>query len=307
MAYLIEAATDTGKMLPVLLAVLIVIELFEHRLNGRLQELFGRLGRLGPVIGAGVGILPQCGGAVVASELYSARALTLGTLLAVYLATSDEALPVLAANPDKLAAIGPLILTKAIIGLVVGYAIDIATAHQTRLGSAATAAGPGASPAAAGNGAAACHGHDAGRGRGAAYEKRACLEGRLTLPELVWHALRRCLRIAVFLAATTATLSWASDLLATMPATASLLSRTSVQVLASASFGLVPSCAPSVAITDLFVKGMLTYPALIAGLCANAGVGLMVLLHESGLRVTLRVTGLLFLSSVAAGFVLSVI
>jgi hypothetical protein len=139
------------------------------------------------------------------------------------------------------------------------------------------------------------------------YDTHACLEGRVSFGALLAHALRRGTRVAAFLIVTTAALNWAGEVLSSVAASGRLLGGNATQVLASASFGLIPSCAPSVALTDLFIKGALGYPALIAGLCANAGAGLTVLLHEAGWRVVLRVVALLFVVSVAAGLILSLL
>lgn len=347
MQYIVEAVVDTLRMLPLLLAVLIIIESLEHRLSHRLQPGLSRLGPWGPVIGAGIGALPQCGGAVVASELYAARALTLGTLLAVYLATSDEAVPVLATSPSKVSMIVPLVATKVVIGLLAGYAVDFLLGGRPDP-DARVSAGAAPAPAAAAEGLAAdrhcevetqssfngqavnegfgapvysstvspkglahasCPGDFAACGPNSTgvrpYEAHACLEEGLSFPALVAHALRRGVRIAFFLALTTAGLNWASESLAASHTVSAVFGRSGIQVLASASFGLIPSCAPSVALTDLFVKGVLGYPALIAGLCANAGSGLMVLLHETNWRVVLRVAVILFFVSSAAGFALT--
>jgi len=344
MQYIVEGISDTLRMLPLLLLVLVIIETLEHRLSHRLQAGFSRLGAWGPVIGAGIGALPQCGGAIVASELYAARTLTLGTLLAVYLATSDEAVPVLATSPSKIAMIVPLVATKVLIGLLAGYSVDFLLARRSSVDPRCSAGGGSAQPGAApeltanrncevevhpssgqagvadyavraeGSTDAPNHSH-AGRasdlGAGCPsmavkfYEAHACLEESLGFPALLAHSLRRAIRIAFFLALTTAVLNWASEALASSHIIGAVLGRTGVQVFASAAFGLIPSCAPSVALTDLFVKGVLGYPALIAGLCANAGSGLVVLFHETNWRVVLRVVGILFVVSSASGFILS--
>ncbi|MGE5559623.1 MAG: putative manganese transporter [Chloroflexota bacterium] len=301
MSYLVEPVTETLRLLPLLIAVLIVVELLEHRMSGRFQHGLARIGRWGPAVGAGIGAFPQCGGAIVASELYAARAVTLGTLLAVYLATSDEALTVLAINPTRAATIAPLLLTKIAIGLIAGYAVDLlASRRAIGIGGLALTAAPGLANGTGGSPAA----PSAGAEPHSHYEAHACLEGRLSLTRLLLHALRRAVRVAAFITLTTAALNWAGQALASLQTGGQLVASGVVEVVAAASFGLIPSCAPSVALTDLFVKGAVRYPALIAGLCANAGAGLLVLLHEAGWRAVVRVASLLLLISIGAGLAL---
>lgn len=294
MTHLLEAATDTLKIMPLLLAVLVTIEVFEHSLGHRLQRGLSAKSWLGPALGAIIGSLPQCGGSVLASEFYAARAISLGTLSAVYLATSDEALPILAANPGEAHWLWPVLGAKVAIGLVAGYAIDlVARVRGLRLHV----------PQPVDAHASAADGHHAADGSHAG----VCLEPSLSIPRLLAHATQRGLRVGLLIMATTALLGWATDTLVGTGLITSLMSAPRTQVLAAAALGLIPSCATSVALTSLFVSGALGYPALIAGLCANAGTGLVVLLHESGWRTMLRVTLLQLGLSICAGLALSAV
>lgn len=283
---MLEALFDTLKTLPLLFAVLVAIEIIEHRAGHRAEQALIRFRRYGPAIGAGFGALPQCGGAVVASELYATRIISIGTLVAVYLATSDEALPIIAANPSQAVWLAPLLATKLAIGLTAGYLIDSAR----RLGRRRSdhAGGPPAPTAIATN-----------------HNGAACSDDHATLATLLTHAGRRGLRVALLLAVTSAILSWLTE----RPGLAGLmgewLHHPGLQVVTASSFGLIPSCAPSIALADLFVKGSLSYPALVAGLSANAGAGLTVLLHETDWRVTLRVALLLLTLSIVVGLALT--
>lgn len=319
MQHVADGIRDTIRMLPLLLVVLAMIEALEHRFSHRLQAAFCRLGTWGPLIGAGIGALPQCGGAIVASELYAARALSLGTLLAVYLATSDEAVPILAANPSKAGVIVPLIATKMAIGMLAGYAVDRVRTHRPAREKSFGDSSPHddrsvnapwlAKASCASELSVDCASDltvdcPSVSATIKPYEAHACLEDTLSIPALLAHSLRRALRIAFILALTTAALDWASEVLAPSAAAAAAVGGTGIQVVASAVFGLIPSCAPSIALTDLFVKGVLGYPALIAGLCANAGSGLIVLFHETDWRTVLRLASVLLLVSCASGIII---
>ena len=121
----LDALVDSLKMVPLLLVIYIGIELVEYKFGEKIREKVQRAGKAGPLIGAAAGSLPQCGFSVVATVLYTERLATIGTLLAVYLATSDEAIPVILAQPGRAAIIIPLILTKVVIALLVGYFADL--------------------------------------------------------------------------------------------------------------------------------------------------------------------------------------
>jgi len=116
---------DTTKMVPLLLVIFIGIEFVEYRYGNKIIAMVQNAGVAGPAVGALAGSLPQCGISVVATALYTQRLATIGTLLAVYLSTSDEAIPIILSQPDKAGLILPLLLTKIFIALVAGYALDL--------------------------------------------------------------------------------------------------------------------------------------------------------------------------------------
>lgn len=291
-----DAIIDTLRIMPLLFTVLVLIELVEHRTGHQAGQALRRVGALGPLIGAGLGALPQCGGAIVASELFATRVISVGTLVAAYLATSDEALPILAAHPAKAVWLAPVLVTKLLIGLVAGFLVDaLAGITRARRVSASAALPPSSLTAAE----TASTVMPPRRGN-------CCPDGQPErLPTLLLHAAQRGLRIGLLLLATTAILNRLTEMPSFATAVTVWLSRPGLQVVTASAFGLIPSCAPSVALTDLFIKGALGYPALIAGLCANAGVGLTVLWHETDWGQTLRIALLMLGLSIAAGLALT--
>ena len=124
-----EALLDTLKLIPFLFISFIVMELIEHKLNNK--NKLKKINKFGPLAGATLGLIPQCGFSVVASTLYSARVITLGTLFAIFLATSDEMLPILIANQADVSIILKILFTKFILGLSFGILVDII--HKTKL------------------------------------------------------------------------------------------------------------------------------------------------------------------------------
>lgn len=124
---LLDAFIDTLKLVPLLLALHILIEVLEHNAIGKIRMSKALKGRLAPLIGSGVGLLPQCGFSVVAAKLYAKRHITLGTLLAVFVATSDEAIPILLASPSTAVKLLPLLGIKLVAALALGYGISLFT------------------------------------------------------------------------------------------------------------------------------------------------------------------------------------
>ena len=119
-----HALIDTAKMLPFLFIIYVAIEYIEIKLGDNLITKVKKAGKIAPAAGALFGLVPQCGFSVMATVLYNKKVVTLGTLLAVYLSTSDEALPIILSQPDKLGVVAPLFLSKFIIAIVAGYLID---------------------------------------------------------------------------------------------------------------------------------------------------------------------------------------
>ena len=121
----LDALVDSAKMLPLLFVIYFLIEWLELKWGNRLGRFMARTGTTGPVLGAAAGIIPQCGISVIASALYTQRLITIGTLFAVFLATSDEAIPVILSQPDHAEVLVPLLLSKFVLAVVLGYLIDL--------------------------------------------------------------------------------------------------------------------------------------------------------------------------------------
>ena len=120
-----DTVTDTLKLIPFLFLAYLAMEYLEHRTGEKTQRLIGKAGRLGPVLGGILGMAPQCGFSAAASNLYAGRVISLGTLIAVYLSTSDEMLPILISEQAPVGLMVRFLLTKAAIGLAAGMVVDL--------------------------------------------------------------------------------------------------------------------------------------------------------------------------------------
>lgn len=296
---LLDAVLDTLKLLPWLVIIYIIIELIEHKT--RLSASHNRLnGKLGPLIGAATGLIPQCGFSVMAAKLFEQKYITVGTLLAIFLATSDEAFIILLSSGQGAVWLLPLIVVKILIGVIAGYAADaILCALRGR------AEGRHAPHAAEGKeGTRVCDDHEGHEehdplhecdceGAHALFLKREeekefeCTScGRVhdeKRPAMTYFVapLLHALKVAAFILAVNVVLGLIIGLVTEERFMEFMERGRFVQPLITSLIGLIPNCASSVVITECFLQGGITFGSCVAGLCANAGLGFVVLLKNT--------------------------
>lgn len=267
-----HAFWDTVRMVPFLLAAFLILEALEHYSNRYMNRLLGRMGKAGPVVGAVFGCVPQCGFSVAAANLYSGGVITLGTLMAVFLSTSDEAVLILLGNPGSGTMILRLLLGKVLIGIVSGYLIDVIfrkKKEEKHIEDLCRSCG--------------CSDHSG----------------------IVKPALKHTLRLTVYILAFTFILNILLEWIGTETLTALLGRDTWFQPLLTAFLGLLPNCASSILITELYLAGGISFAAAMAGLCAGAGVGLAVLFRTNKpMKENLGILALLYVISAMVGLLL---
>jgi len=286
-----EALIDTGKLVPLLALIYFLVAFLEYRYGNRMGHFIMHLGAWGPVAGALFGCVPQCGFSVAASALYVKRLISVGTLVAVFLSTSDEAIPVLLSMPNKANMVGLLIIIKVVIAVIAGVTIDywIRTRSVSKLKKETLTS--------------------------ASYidivkeHPGCCSHGingtRSKLKVLILHPLWHTLKIFVFLLFLTIALSFFVEKIGEERIGSLLLSGTVFQPALASFIGLIPNCFASVVLAELFAKGAISFGAMVAGLCSAAGLGLLVLVKENkDFKDTLRVVGLLLVVSIFFGVVI---
>jgi uncharacterized membrane protein YraQ (UPF0718 family) len=290
LSILLEALLDTLKMVPFLLLAYVLVGYLEHRYGDRMGHFVARVGRGGPVVGALVGCFPQCGFSVLAAALYTKRLVSGGTLLAVFLATSDEAIPILFALPGKARMVLPLILIKLVLAILAGLAFD----RLFRSEHATEAAG-----------------HEEGHPEEEeeALHHTACcaheVSSRPTLLQaLVKHPLLHTGKVFGYLLALTVVLNFTLVRIGPERLGAVVGQGSSLQPFLAAVIGLIPNCFASVLLAELYAKSVLSFGALVAGLSVSGGLGLIVLVRENkNWRNTLLIVASLFIASVTWGMV----
>ncbi|NTU89028.1 MAG: arsenic efflux protein, partial [Actinobacteria bacterium] len=259
-------------------------------------------GKAGPAIGALLGTIPQCGISVMGTALYTQRLITIGTLMAVYLSTSDEAIPVILSQPDKFGVIVPLVISKLIIALVVGYSLDLMLVKQRKATLAHIDALAG--------------GHDdIGHHHDDVLEGPACCGHTpgaaiktFMAKRFFVHPLIHTLKVFVFIFLVSLAINVLIGTIGEEAFAGLLAGHTILQPVLAALVGLIPNCAASVAITELYLEGAITFGAVIAGLCASGGLGVLVLFKEAeNKKEALKIIALLFVISVVAGLIAGVL
>lgn len=273
---LTDAVIDTLKTLPFLFIAFLLIEFLEHRAQDKIRNLFTRVGTAGPAVGTVLGCIPQCGFSVMSANLYSSGIITLGTLIAVFLATSDEAIILLATAHNGGFEIFRLLVAKIIIALFFGYLIYFIEKKNHKNHHH--------------------HSHDL-----CEHDHCGCEEnGKILRPALIHTS-----KVFGFLLLFTVIIDLAVLFIGTNSFSRILLSDSVFQPLLSALIGFIPNCASSVLLTQLYIEGTLTFGSLIAGLCTNAGAGLLILFRDkSKFRENLKILGILYICAVIPAIIL---
>ncbi len=279
---LTDAAKDTLYLVPFLLVTYLLLEILEHKAGSRTEQLVQKAGRLGPAVAAVLGAVPQCGFSAAGSALFSSRAITLGTLFAIYLSTSDEMLPLLIAEQVDPSVMASIIGCKVIIGMAMGFAIDAVLRLRLRITQQRAAAEHEQA-----------HQHSCNCEHEHAEEAHVfgdehcrnpschCAEEGSSWGSIVVCAVKHTLQVTVVVFLITLALGAAMEMAGEEAVTAFLSGNPSIAILGSALVGLIPNCAASVVITQLYLDGILGAGAMMAGLLVSAGVGLLVLFSEN--------------------------
>ena len=274
-----HAFFDCLKMLPFLFLAYLFIEYVESSHSARLQRLLTGHGRWGFAAGGLLGLVPQCGFSAMAANLYAGRVITPGTLLAVFLATSDEALPLLIAGGDW-GTLVRLAAAKLVLALVCGFVLDRAVA--LRRGG---------------------WGGFSGR-----QEDVYCGEEHESEGNIVLAALRHTAQVFALVFVLTFAFGGLMELAGEAWLAAALARVGVLQVPLAALIGFIPNCAVSVLLMQLYTGGLLSFGALFAGLCSGAGVGLIVLWRTNpSKKGNLKLMGVLYLCAVAGGYAASLL
>lgn len=269
---------DTVKIIPFLFLTYLAMEYLEHRTGEKTKELIQRAGKFGPVLGGVLGAVPQCGFSAAASNLYAGRVITVGTLIAIYLSTSDEMLPIFISEKVNVAVIIKILLAKAVIGIIGGVMVDLVFRHFY--------------PEAEHD-----HIHEI-----CEHEHCHCEDG------IFKSAVKHTLQITFFILLISLVINTLIHFVGEDVLAEFVLNKPLLGPVLAGIVGLIPNCAASVVLTQLYLEGVLSVGAMMAGLLVGAGVGLLVLYRVNhNRRENLKITGILYLIGVAAGIIIEMV
>lgn len=278
---IMDTVKDTLTLVPFLFLTYLAMEWLERRTEDQSVDLLARIGKFGHIAGAGIGLIPQCGFSAAAASLYSGGVITAGTLIAVFLSTSDEMLPIFLSSSVGAGTIGKILAAKFVIALISGIAVDLIAGlvhHRSETK----------------------HIHDLCEREHCGCEDE---EGGI-----LHSALVHTLKITGFIFVISLILSLLMEFIGAGVMASFLKDAPAAGTIVTAVIGLIPNCAASVVIAQMYLGGLLTCGQLMSGLLVGAGVGLLVLVRTNNkTRENAKVIGVLLALGIAWGILIDLL
>lgn len=275
---------DAVKLLPFLFLAYLLMEYLEHKTGDKTKKIVQSSGKLGPLLGGILGIFPQCGFSAAAANLYAGRIITMGTLIAVFLSTSDEMLPILISEAAPIGLILKILAIKLVIGVIAGFLID--TIHSITVKKSKQQAKQ----------------TEEAIGHICEHDHCDCEHG------IFKSALKHTINILVFIIIITFIINTLIYFIGEDNISNAIASVPFMGILVSSLFGLIPNCAGSVIITELYLSNLISFGSMIAGLLVGSGIGILVLFKSNKhVKENIKITTILYLIGVICGIVLDLI
>ena len=272
---LMDGLIDTLKLLPYLLITFIILELIEHKLSEKNEKRLSKNKKLGPLFGGILGGLPQCGFSAMAANLFSRRVITLGTLIAVFLATSDEMLPIMISEKADISTLIVIIGSKVLIGIIIGFIIDLIYRKKEEVNI-----------------------HDM-----CCEEHCHCEEEGIILSSII-HTLK----IGLFVLIANLGINLIIYYVGEDNLKELLLNKNIFTYFIASLIGLIPNCAASVIITELYLSEFITLGNLFAGLLTGCGLGLLLLFKTNkNIKENINILLAIYIIGVVIGMVVDLI
>ena len=270
---ILDTILDCLKILPFLFIAFLIIEFFEHKLSHKTEDTIKKAGKFGPLFGSLLGALPQCGFSVLATNLYITRIISLGTLIAIYLSTSDEMLPILIAEKAPIDSILFLVVLKILIGMICGFIIDLIIRKEETKEHFEI-----------------CE-----------HDHCDCEHG------IVMSAIKHTLKILIFIFVITFILNAAFHYIGEDNIKHIFDKTNFFTPFIAALIGLIPNCGSSIILTELYITNILPLSSALAGLLANSGVALLILFKTNkNIKENLKIVGILYSISAITGLLLKI-
>lgn len=281
-----DTLIDALKLVPFLFLTYLLMEYLEHKTGDKTKEAIKKSGKLGPLFGAILGIVPQCGFSAAAASLYAGRVITMGTLIAVFLSTSDEMLPILISEAAPISLIVQVLLIKLVIGAIAGFIIDAVRGliiKRKKVSNKEEEA-------------------EEAIGHMCEHDHCDCEHG------IVKSSIKHTLNILIFIIIITFILNTIVHFIGEENISNAIASVPFVGILVSALFGFIPNCAGSVIITELYLSNLISLGSMMAGLLVGSGIGILVLFKSNKhMKQNFTIAGLLYLIGIISGLIIDLI
>lgn len=272
---ILDTLIDAVKILPFLLIAFLLIEYIEHKLDKKTQKTISKSDKFGPIIGSVLGLIPQCGFSVMATNLYVTRIVSLGTLISIYLSTSDEMIPILISKGASLKTIAVILTIKLIVGMISGFVIDFILRKQKK--------------------------------QKINYEicdSEHCHCEKSILKSSIVHTLKILLFIVVF----SFVLNIIFEYAGTEFLTKLFMKNSIFGPIISSLIGLIPNCGSSIMISELYLEGVISFGATIAGLLTGSGVAILVLFKSNkNLKENMMILALIYGIGAITGILIEIL
>lgn len=283
---LLDTGIDALKLLPFLFITYLIMEYIEHKTGDKTKNIIKKSGKWGPVFGAILGIFPQCGFSAAAANLYAGKVITLGTLIAIFLSTSDEMLPILISEAAPIDIILKILATKLVIGIIAGVVIDFVGQVFKKKKEKQT-------------------NEEAGEEIGHICEHEHC---HCEKEGIFKSSIKHTLNIFVFIIIISLVMNVAIYFIGEEKISNLILNMPVVGPLIAGIVGLIPNCASSVILTQLYLQNVISVGSMIGGLLVGSGIGILILFRvNENLKENMKITGMLYLIGVVSGIIIDFI
>ena len=270
---------DTIKLIPFLLIAFLILEFIEHKMSSKSKNILVNNQAYGPIIGSLLGAFPQCGFSVMATNLFNGRVITIGTLVAIYLSTSDEMLPILISNGTSFQVIVSIILMKIVIGLLSGLVIDFILKKKYKVGEVNEEIHE------------MCHDDNC-----------HCEDG------IVKSALKHTVSIILFIFIANFLINLVIHYIGEDKISDFMLQKNYFSYFLSSLIGLIPNCASSVIITELYLNEMISLGNMMSGVLTGSGLGILVLFRTNkNLKESLLILALIYFIGAFSGLLIDLL
>lgn len=269
---IIDTLIDGFKLLPFLFVAFLIIEFIEHKLDS--EKIVKKAGKFGPIVGSLLGAFPQCGFSVLGTNLYATRIITLGTLISIYLSTSDEMIPIMISQNIDIIIIIKILIFKVIVGMICGIIIDLLVKKTDKLEI-----------------------------------EHCCKEEHCDCEHGIFKsALKHTLSILLFIIVVSFLINTYLYILGEESLSRLFLKNSIFSPFISSLVGLIPNCASSVAITELYLNNAISFGALLSGLLTGSGVGILVLFKTNkNLKENIKILLIIYFIGVISGIIVDLL